>query len=78
MPERRKRTRLPSFVDGDRHLLFVSTPSGYELAERDGEPPARGTEVELEGNGGGRFLVAKIAASPLPGDSRRCAYLHPL
>ena len=57
------------------YLLFVSKPTGYELRERDGEPPAVGEEVEEED---GVLRVAKIASSPLPGDSRRCAYLIPV
>ena len=58
-----------------RYLLFVSKPSGYELAEREGEPPAAGTEID---DGDGRFLVSKVAPSPLPGDERPCAYLQPV
>lgn len=56
------------------YLLFVSKPSGYELLERDGEPPAPGAEVELEE--GARFTVAKLGPSPLPDDGRPCAYLQ--
>jgi hypothetical protein len=56
------------------YLLFVSKPTGYELREREGEPPAQGAEIEEEE---GRMLVSKIAPSPLPGDSRRCVYLIP-
>jgi hypothetical protein len=63
-------------VSAATHLLFVTKPTGYELAEREGEPPAPGSPVELEGNGGS-FKVAKVASSPLPGDERRCAYLIP-
>lgn len=58
-----------------RYLLFVSKTSGYELAEREGEPPATGSELD---DGDGRFLVSKVAASPLPGDERPCAYLQPV
>ena len=58
-----------------QYLLFLSKPSGYELAEREGEPPAAGTELE---DGEGRFLVSKVAPSPLPGDERPCAYLQPV
>jgi len=54
------------------HLVFVSKPTGYELREREGEPPEPGAEVEEED---GRFHVSKVAPSPLPGDARRCAYL---
>jgi hypothetical protein len=59
---------------GGQYLLFVSKPSGYELVERDGEPPSPGTEVELEE--GGRFTVSKLGPSPLPDDGRACAYLQ--
>ena len=57
------------------YLLFVSKPTGYELRERDGEPPAIGDVVEEED---GRMRVSKLALSPLPGDSRRCVYLQPV
>ena len=57
-----------------RHLLFVWKTTGYELVERDGEPPEVGAEVELDGRSG---RVTKIGASPLPGDGRACAYLIP-
>jgi hypothetical protein len=59
----------------DGYLLFVSKPTGYELREREGEPPSVGEVVEEED---GRLRVNKIAPSPLPGDTRRCAYLVPL
>ena len=58
-----------------KHLLFVSKPSGYELVERDGDPPEPGSEVEV-GDDGLRFTVAKIGPSPLPEDARPCAYLQ--
>jgi hypothetical protein len=57
-----------------KHLLFITRPSGYELAEREGDPPAPGDAVELDG--AGRFVVAKVAPSPLPDDDRPCAYLQ--
>jgi hypothetical protein len=57
-----------------KHLLFISRPTGYELAEREGEPPAPGSE--LEDGAGGRFVVTKLAPSPLPDDGRTCAYLQ--
>lgn len=55
------------------HLLFVWTSRGYELRERDGEPPALGSTVEEDGS---KQRVAKIGASPLPHDGRVCAYLE--
>ena len=57
------------------YVLFVWTPSGYELREREGEPPSVGAEVE---EAGAQFTVAKLAASPLPGDARTCVYLQPV
>jgi hypothetical protein len=62
-------------VTEEKHLLFVSKPSGYELLEREGEPPAPGSEVEL-GEDGLRFTVSKLGPSPLPQDARVCAYLQ--
>jgi hypothetical protein len=58
------------------HLLFVSKPTGYELVELPGEPPAVGALVELDGQEG-RWLVSRVSLSPLPQDRRRCAYLQP-
>jgi hypothetical protein len=55
------------------YLVFVSRSSGYELREREGDPPAVGDELEEDET---RMTVVKIAPSPLPGDGRRCAYLQ--
>jgi hypothetical protein len=57
------------------HVLFVWTPNGYQFAEREGEAPPVGAEVEEDNS---RFIVTKVAPSPLPGDDRRCAYLQPI
>jgi hypothetical protein len=57
------------------HVLFVPTPSGYHFQEREGDAPPVGAEVEEENS---RFVVTKVAPSPLPGDDRRCAYLQPI
>lgn len=57
------------------HLVFVWSASGYDLREREGETPEVGSSLEEES---GRFLVTKVAPSPLPGDTRRCAYLQPV
>ena len=54
------------------HVLFVWSPSGYELLARAGEPPPLGSEVGVRG---GLRVVTKIGASPLPGDRRPCAFL---
>ena len=57
------------------HLRFVWTTNGYELRESEGEAPRLGDQVE---EGEARLYVTKVAPSPLPGDSRRCAYLQPV
>jgi hypothetical protein len=57
----------------ETYLAFVWTPTGYQLREKDGEPPAVGDEVEEDGT---RLRVFKVGASPLPGDHRPCAYLQ--
>ena len=54
------------------HVLFVWSPSGYELRDGQGEVPQVGAEVEQDG---AKFRVTKVAPSPLPGDPRPCAYL---
>jgi len=58
-------------VDGAGHVLLLWSPSGYSLREADGDPPSVGDELE---NGELTVVVAKIGPSPLPGDSRPCAY----
>jgi hypothetical protein len=58
-------------VTEGKYLLFVSRPTGYELRERQGDPPAVGDEVV---DGELRLRVAKVAPSPLPADARLCAY----
>ena len=50
------------------YLLFVWSPSGYTLRDRDGDPPGVGDEVE-EG-----LVVTKVGPSPVPGDTRPCVY----
>jgi hypothetical protein len=57
----------------DTYLAFVWTPSGYQLREKEGEPPSVGDEVEEEG---ASLRVFKVGPSPLPGDARTCAYLQ--
>ena len=53
------------------HLLFVWSPSGWTLQQRDGEVPAVGSTVEADEK---LLRVSKIGPSPLPGDRRPCAY----
>lgn len=57
------------------YVVFAWSAAGYELAEREGEPPPVGTEVE---EGGRTLVVSKLGPSPLPGDRRTCAYLQPI
>ena len=52
-----------------------AAPTGYELVQREGEPPPVGSIVELDGQG--RWVVNRIGQSPLPQDRRPCAYLLP-
>jgi hypothetical protein len=53
------------------HLLFVWSPGGCTLQQRDGEVPAVGSTVEADEK---LLRVSKIGPSPLPGDRRPCAY----
>ena len=54
-------------------VAFAGSPVGYRLVEREGEVPARGALVELDGVG---HRVLRLGPSPLPGDARRCAFLE--
>jgi hypothetical protein len=60
-------------VNGDKHLLFISKPGGYELREADGDATAVGALVEVDDL---EELVVKVGPSPLPNDPRPCAYLQ--
>ena len=60
--------------EDDKHLCLLPTPDGYKLLERPGGAPAAGSMVDLGEGWGGE--VVKVGRSPLPGDSRRCAYLQ--
>jgi hypothetical protein len=57
------------------YLVFVPAPGGYALHAVEGEAPAPGDRVAVDGR---ERIVAKLGPSPLPGDERRCAYLEPL
>jgi hypothetical protein len=56
---------------GPGYVLFVWSPTGWTLQQRDGHAPAVGETVEA---GATMLRVAKLGPSPLPGDRRRCAY----
>jgi len=56
------------------YVVFLWSPTGYELIEREGQAPAVGEEIE---EGERTLRVSKVGPSPLPGDRRRCAYLQP-
>jgi hypothetical protein len=60
-------------VNEQTYLAFIWTPAGYQLREERGELPEVGSTVESDGK---RWTVLKIASSPLPSDSRTCAYLQ--
>jgi hypothetical protein len=60
-------------ADEQTYLAFVSTPAGYELREEQGAPPGIGEAVERDGK---TWRVVKVGPSPLPHDSRMCAYLQ--
>ena len=61
-PERRAETVELAFLPG----------VAYRLVEVELRGAASGATVELEGE---ELVVGRIGPSPLPGDSRRCAYL---
>jgi hypothetical protein len=56
---------------GSNYVLFVWSPGGWTLQQREGEAPAVGATVA---NGETLLQVVKLGPSPLPGDRRRCAF----
>lgn len=75
------RRRIARYVEpaenhADRHLRFISTPSGYAILEAEGRPPSPGSTVDVQDHLG-PFLVLRLGPSPLPNDDRICAYLAP-
>jgi hypothetical protein len=61
----------PLELEPGPQLAFVPG-ADYRLAEIEQPGLAAGDAVELEGED---YLVTRVGHSPLPGDSRRCAYL---
>lgn len=62
----------PPRADGG-WLAYVQSPHGYSLVGVPGSPPSPGDSLELDGV---PQRVVRVAASPLPGDGRRCAVLE--
>ena len=46
------------------YCLFVSKPTGYELVDREGEPPPVGSTVELDDQGS--WVVNRISPVAAP------------
>jgi len=65
----------PNVTPAACFLAFVPTASAYKLVELEGNPPAVGAELELEG-ATERLVVARVVQSPLPLDRRPCVYLE--
>jgi hypothetical protein len=74
MPARPRMVEAPERPSS--HVLFVPTPKGYRLLEREGAPPEAGEEVELP-QAGGVFGVTRLGRAPFPGERRPCAFLAP-
>jgi hypothetical protein len=60
------------------YVLFIATAAGYQLLDQDATPGAAGDVIHIPRVSETGFRIAKIGASPLPGDERRCAYLEPV
>ena len=57
------------------HLVFRWSPTGYAIEVKPGDAPPAGGSIHI---GAQRYLVTKVASSPLPRDTRACAYLLPV
>jgi hypothetical protein len=56
-------------------VAFAPTADGYRLVELPGRPPEIGSTLELDVCDG-PLVVTRYGSSPLPLDSRSCAYLE--
>jgi hypothetical protein len=56
------------------HVRFVSLPSGYRLTSSDERCAEPGDRIVVDGH---EFLVTRVGRSPLPDDTRPCAFLEP-
>jgi chromosome segregation ATPase len=59
-------------VRDDEHVVITASGT-YALRIRPGAAPSAGQLVEI---GDATFVCVRVAASPLPGDDRRCAFLE--
>jgi hypothetical protein len=57
--------------DGNGYVLFVWSPAGYTLREMDGDLPEVGHRWDEDGLA---LQINKIGVSPLPDDTRSCAF----
>ena len=62
---------FPESVPDVVELAFVPG-TRYTLAPIDAPHVVQGSHLELDG---AEYVVARVGPSPLPGDTRRCAYL---
>lgn len=56
------------------HLIYAQVAGRYVLVERNGEPPEPDALLELPEIDGETLLVGRVGRSPLPNDSRPCAF----
>jgi hypothetical protein len=69
--------RMPPLVEEESavgHVRFIALPDGYRLFESGDPCPRHGDHVEVDAK---QFVVVRTGRSPLPRDSRRCAFLFP-
>ena len=56
------------------HTLFVSSPAGYTIVEREGPAPVPGAQIVVHGN---PYRAHCHRRSPFPNDSRTCVVVEP-
>lgn len=69
--------RLRRAAGAAGHVVYVWAAGGYDLRDRDGPVPDVGEEIEVAGNPPVVGHVLRVGPSPLPADTRRCAFLEP-
>jgi hypothetical protein len=72
--ERKPSEQQPNVRASRGHVIYAQVAGRYVLIERGGEPPEPDAIVELPEVGGETVLVGRVGKSPLPGNSRPCAF----
>ena len=71
---RERNASQPAEANSAGHTLFVSSPVGYTIVEREGPAPLPGEQIVVDGNA---YRARCHRRSPFPNDRRTCVVVEP-